>query len=68
MDKTDRHYSPREFAARLDAAKARAVAAHQEAIAEATGAVWAAAAGGVRVVRRRLAAWASAASASLHPG
>ena len=64
MDRSDRRYSPQEFAALHDAAKARAVAARDEAIE----AFWTAAVTGLLAAGRRLAARARAASASLHPG
>ena len=64
MERSDRRYSPQEFAALHDAAKARAVAARDQAVE----AFWAAAVDGVRAAGRRLATRARAASASLHPG
>jgi hypothetical protein len=63
MDTTNHRHSPQEFAALLDTAKARAVAARNEAI----DALWAAAVAGVRDAGRSLAARARAASASLYP-
>ena len=64
MDRSDRRYSPQEFAALHDAAKARAVAARDEAIE----AFWTAAVAGLLAAGRRLATRARATSASLHPG
>ena len=64
MDSSDHRYSPQEFAALLDAAKARAAAARNDAI----DAFWSAAVARVHAAARGLAARARAASASLHPG